>query len=771
MPAREGTNWEKLVSGEELDAVARIRSKEKVEKKIKISDADEYIEKGWEVVKKQKKQYVVAHDKKTGDAFEDELWTVFYRMGFTTLNEDSKFYINYSDSETLTKQIDILAVDDETVLVVECKEAQREGTHGNFQQDINEIGYIKEKVFTELRKKFPKRKAKYIFAYKNYILGDQDRRRLDEEHIAIFDYSTVLYYKALVQHLGKAARYQLLGTLFHGDKIVGMNNCVPAIKGKMGGITYYSFLIEPARLLKIGYILHRTNANNNYEDLLPSYQRLIKKDRLKKVTDFVNAGGYFPNSIIVSVDTGKKASLTYQEVGKDAKTDSDAKLVMLNLPQTYQSVYIIDGQHRLYGYAGSDYANKDTIPVVAFENLDKEQQLKLFMEINVNQKAVPKSLKNILEIDLYDDSPDLSKRRNALLGRIAKQLGEHNKSPLFGRVNIGEDAKTDICSITLESIKRALDKTRFFSKYKTAQKTVQEIEKGRFQKYEGNTIKSDNDKTMQFFFPFLIKYLDYVKKNCEDEWFDKNGFLVTNNSIMALIRLLDDIISVATGSTDSQIKNSDELYNQCLPFFDMLCLVINSMSNEKKRVIKDTKGSSAIEKPYRTLQIEMYENDPDFRNDDIETYYNEHCVNYNTDAQRECVVIRDKIITYLKSIFSEPDWTSKHLSVEHEKKLSNRINNKQIENKRNGITIEVDIWQELQFADIEEIIKNGANWTLFFKEYFKNEGVDENKTEMISRMKSLGDIVSKINNGTHISQTQYAHTVHDFYIEFAGDDQ
>ena len=65
MPTREGTNWEKLVSGEELDAIAKIRSKEKEEKKIKISEADDYIDKGWEVVKKQKTQYIVARDKKT----------------------------------------------------------------------------------------------------------------------------------------------------------------------------------------------------------------------------------------------------------------------------------------------------------------------------------------------------------------------------------------------------------------------------------------------------------------------------------------------------------------------------------------------------------------------------------------------------------------------------------------------------------------------------------------------------------------------------------
>ena len=68
----------------------------------------------------------------------------------------------------------------------------------------------------------------------------------------------------------------------------------------------------------------------------------------------------------------------------------------LHLPKQYRSVFIIDGQHRIFGYSGSKYAGKNTIPVVAMVNLEKEEQVKLFMEINENQKAVPKNLRNTL---------------------------------------------------------------------------------------------------------------------------------------------------------------------------------------------------------------------------------------------------------------------------------------------------------------------------------------------------------------------------------------
>ncbi len=53
----------------------------------------------------------------------------------------------------------------------------------------------------------------------------------------------------------------------------------------MGGYTYYSFMIEPERLLKMSYVLHRNQANSA---MMPTYQRLIKKSRLKKVTEFVD---------------------------------------------------------------------------------------------------------------------------------------------------------------------------------------------------------------------------------------------------------------------------------------------------------------------------------------------------------------------------------------------------------------------------------------------------------------------------------------------------
>ena len=77
---------------------------------------------------------------------------------------------------------------------------------------------------------------------------------MKEHGIIYFDYSAILYYKALVNHLGKAAKYQLLGQIFSGQKISGMDMKIPAIKGKMGGLTYYSFVMTPEKYMVYFFI-------------------------------------------------------------------------------------------------------------------------------------------------------------------------------------------------------------------------------------------------------------------------------------------------------------------------------------------------------------------------------------------------------------------------------------------------------------------------------------------------------------------------------------
>lgn len=421
------TNWEKMVYEKDLNSAKSARRKVVDTLKIKTDDLPQYVDDGWEKSKEYKnpKYISVTRDKSIQEQFENKIWLLFVSMGFTNMNADSELYMPYDfHDESLVHQVDVLAVDDETVIMVECR-ATDEMTEISFAEEIKQFSDKISGLRKEILKKYPNRKSKFIWATHNYIIKKKDLLALEKAGIAYFNDSVVEYYSDLAKHLGSCSRYQLLGSLFANQEIKNMENRIPAIQGKMGGYTYYSFSIEPEKLLKIGYVLHRNEANQN---MMPTYQRIIKKARLKSVRSFINDGGYFPNSIIISIDSGGKGLVFDQS---STKVDgSISKLGILHIPKRYRTAYIIDGQHRLYGYSDSKYARTNTIPVVAFVDLDRTEQIKLFMDINENQKAVPKSLRVTLNADMLWESKDPNERRQALRSKIAQMLGEEPTSPL-----------------------------------------------------------------------------------------------------------------------------------------------------------------------------------------------------------------------------------------------------------------------------------------------------------------------------------------------------
>ena len=108
----------------------------------------------------------------------------------------------------------------------------------------------------------------------------------------------------------------------------------------MGKKKYYMLSIELHLLLKMIH-LHRTKANSDIED--PAYQRLLIPNRLRKITEFIDEGGYFPNSIIINFNTTKRRRLEFQP---SQKTEDSKSKMELEIPNAYSIAYIIDGQHR-----------------------------------------------------------------------------------------------------------------------------------------------------------------------------------------------------------------------------------------------------------------------------------------------------------------------------------------------------------------------------------------------------------------------------------------
>jgi len=151
--------------------------------------------------------------------------------------------------------------------------------------------------------------------------------------------------------------------MFGGQKIDSLTRKVLATRGKMGGETFYTFLIPPDELLKIAYVGHKASCDI---ENLETYQCMLRPRRLKNIAEYINNGGKFPTNIVVNLKTAKKSGLKFEQKDRFG----EEALGILHLPPNYASAWIIDGQHRLYGYAyarGTDgYRADSTVrPVLA----------------------------------------------------------------------------------------------------------------------------------------------------------------------------------------------------------------------------------------------------------------------------------------------------------------------------------------------------------------------------------------------------------------------
>ncbi|MEU8391416.1 DGQHR domain-containing protein [Micromonospora sp. NPDC048843] len=550
-------------------------------------------------------------------AFRDRVWAAFAQLDFPTINRGVDFDL-LSGSDRETPEISVLAADDEVVLVVACHSSDSFRST-QFKREVQALLDIREDMIRVLRRHLPNRKPKFILATNNLAVTQSSRELMSRSGIAHLDEEAIEYYLLLAEHLGKAARFQLLGNLFAGQRIPALDPKVHAIRGRMGGLLYYSFAIEPERLLKLAYVLHRNKANS---DLMPTYQRLIKKARLQAVSRFVDEGGFFPNSIILNLETGSRPP----QFDAVSKAGDGPVLGTLHLPRHYRAAYVIDGQHRLYGYANSDRATSELVPVVAFVNLPPSDQVRLFMQINENQQPVPKNLRNTLNADLLWDSADLRERVRALKLRIAQYLGESKTSPLHGRIILGENTRSPIRCLTIDAINNGLSRGNFLgSFYKTRIKDA------------GSFYLGTNQATFEALVPFLEQCFKHVIDGLSTQWqlgAGDGGFVFINTGVESLLRVFSDVTDhvISTEGVKIGVISTEELFAKCVVYLDCVVTHLQSVSPERSAEYRRMYGSGGGTRYWRQLQLAVHESCPDFSPPGLTTFVQEEAKAFNTES-------------------------------------------------------------------------------------------------------------------------------------------
>lgn len=662
---------------------------------IPSSKLMEYIEEGWEAVPtKYKNKSRVKKPKSHNDAFEDRIWALLARMRFRSLNKDKQFKIEYEPG--ISKQIDVFGLDEEAAVVIECK-SSFERRRVSYYKEINELIGYKEKIRAAIRKACGKEyKVAFLFATNNSIISDNDRARLKNENVLHFNQDDFGYFEQLTEHLGPAAKYQFFGKIFASQKVPGLRNRVPAIKGKMAsGHSFYSFSIEPEFLLKIGFILHRVDTS---PDTAIAYQRLVKRDRLIEIGNYVNNGGYFPNSIIINLQTSSNKELKFEPASN--QHDSNTSLGVLHLPQVYKSAFIIDGQHRLYGYSRVQQDNH-LIPVVAFHNLPEEEQSKIFVDINHKQKSVQANTLRSIMADFNWNSSDAVLAMSALKTRILSDMNCDERSPFYKRVILSEEKKTEERCLTLQTlVSWGFGRVDFFGKTKG-----KELVKTGFL-YDGNY-----DKTLSKSIEFFNVCFQLLEDKLAHQWSAgsaEGGFIAMNSGVSATFRVINDIVTYLVKEEEVRPEEltGAELALRVIPYLEVVVNFINSLDAEGVKKLRGLFGAGAPEKILREFQYAINKAYPPFLPEGLDQWIKEHSGQYNarcydTGSFIEKHIIDANIKSILQKRLGERNWWTEGVPTKTQIECSKR----RIEKKSNEHDSNF-----LDLIDYADIISN--NWDI-----------------------------------------------------------
>ena len=518
--------------------------------------------------------------------FEDDIWCQFYRLGYRMLNVDENFCLPFGPNQPDKKQIDVVAMDEDSVLLVECKSSETSTKPPSFKTEFEALRSRLDGYRKAIDQTFgPGRRIKYIFATRNLRLArdSADILRLVDSGGFYYNDNTFQYIDSLLKAYRDAAHYQFMGLIMKGQSINKEKIEVPAIEGTMGGKTYYMFSLEPKLLLKIGFVLHRTRAN---ESEMPTYQRLLVPSRLKGITKFIDGGKFFPNSVILNFNE-RDTKLEFQ--GQPRSKDTVSRTGVLKIPNAFAIAYIIDGQHRIYGYANSKYKASNTIPVVAFKNLDPSDQLELFMQINENQKAVSPTLRITLEEDLYWNASRLDSRLKALRSSVIRALGGDPSGPLHGKISLGEDRATLQAKPFADALLRSklLPEARG-NKFVEGTTTASLYDAANLE--HGDEMNKARDRAVGF----INASYDLAEESLGQDLEALNTYILSNRGSFAFTSLLGDLHSFEAGQRSISIRSTTEQRLDAIgKYLLVLFAALKSISPEDADVLTGKLGSGA----------------------------------------------------------------------------------------------------------------------------------------------------------------------------------
>ncbi len=695
------------------------------------SVAHEYLDSGWEVERqlkiKTRLQRLWSHDER----LENRVWHLFYLLGYHEISAGRNFQVTIKrkGAEPYKKQIDVLAKDDETVVVTECKASARISRR-SLQKDIEEFANLKGPIAQAVKKHYGpdfKPKIIWLFVTSNIAWAKPDRERAAGANINVVTEKELRYYIQIADHLHSAARFQFLAEFLKNQKIPEMESIrVPAVRGKLGGKVFYSFVSTPRQMLKIAFINHRSL---NDPAGAPSYQRLVSRTRLRQISRFIYGGGFFPTNILVNFS----AKCRFEHVAKDDETN--VVFGNLYLPCRYRSAWIIDGQHRLYGYAPlSDKYLNQNIMVVAFENLKKEEEANLFVTINHEQKSVPKTLLDDLEGELKWGSDRPTERIGAVSARLIGLLNNDIGEPLYGRVTQQGISPTEKTCLTVPALKDGLRRSGLVGE---AILKKREFAPGPLC---GTTDSATLDRardTLNSYFQLL------VSANTHQWEAGRQGYLCTNVALQAYLLLLGAVISYMESNKGLSARElqPNELIAEIEEYLDPILSWLGSASAvQMEKQFKVQFGSGGPREYFYRLCAMIKEEFSDFLPEGMDEWADEQSEELVSEADRKLKELNIRVQKSIFEVFRQVYGTDNDAYWNKgviDKKIKTRAYEKSLDDDDEE---RLPLENYLDFIEYKKIVENKTHWKLFKPLFDIPEPGEKGYTKNVRWMERINEL-------------------------------
>lgn len=307
--------------------------------------------------------------------------------------------------------------------------------------------------------------------------------------------------------------------------------------GMKDGVRMVSFMLSAEKLMNNSFVLRK----DSWEKA-ELYQRLIKKNRIQNIRKHIaTKERAFVNNIIVSLPQG----VTFRDSSGNAVSIEDiqdyGKSYEMSFPDEFNTICIIDGQHRVFAHYEGGPAEEHIAPLrkklhllvtglIFPPEIEEHDRLKfeseIFLDINSNAKPVPPDVLLFIQT-LQDPFSDIGVAR-----KVLEKLNQRDPFHNLFQMSSMEVSRIKIASIIKFALRSLVEiddsgrKDTFY--YHWAKET-------------GNDLVNDRNPVL------LAEYIDYIvtalqiyfnafkSSHTDEEWNDEDSKILSTTSINGFI--------------------------------------------------------------------------------------------------------------------------------------------------------------------------------------------------------------------------------------------